>query len=140
MNLHKFKKGFRCTNPAKGLYDLPGAIKSERDITDQGNIRVKGQYIPSNTDTLGKFFGILGYTCAWLYVILMPCSVFLSKYTKLISPLGVFIMGMFLIHGFAIFADGMRHKEARWARKGIKIFWLGTVSWCVIGPILYGLI
>ena len=30
MNLHRFKKGFTCTKPERGLRSLPGAIKKER--------------------------------------------------------------------------------------------------------------
>lgn len=134
MNLNRLKRGFTRTNPEKGLRDLPGARKSERHNHDEETIRIKGRYIPSDTDRIGHYFGIMGYLHAWIYVILLPCSIFSDEH-YMFSPLSIFLIGLFIVHGCAMFADSFRHSEAPWARKGIKIFWICTLAWSVFGII-----
>lgn len=133
MNLNTLKRGFTKTNPEKGLRSLPGAQKTERR-TSSPTIRVKGRYITQSTDRLGHFLGLLSYIHAWLYTILLPCS-FLSD-TGIFSPISVFILGFALVHGYALFADGLHHSEVPWARRALKIFWLSTLCLAMVGFVI----
>ena len=126
MNLNSIKRGFTSTNPEKGLRNLPGAMKADRIDNSPSTIRVKGRYISQDTDTVGRFFGMMGYIHAWLYVILFPCSIFVGD-DYLFSPISIFIIGLAMVHGCALFADGLRNSDAPWATKGIKIFWIFTL-------------
>ncbi|MBT8044723.1 MAG: hypothetical protein KJO79_07210 [Verrucomicrobiae bacterium] len=130
MNLHRFKKLIGKNNPEKGLYSLPGAQKADRHIQNAGTIRVKGRYIPGDTERMGRFFGMMAYIHAWLYVLLLPSSMYTGDH-DFFSPLSVFLIGMFLIHGCAIAADGLRNSNAPRAVWGIKIFWISTVFFFV---------
>ncbi len=137
MNLNRYKKGFTGTNPERGLRSLPGARKSDRHDNNSGTIRVKGRYISQDTDRMGKFFGMTGYIHAWLYVILLPW-VLLSEINMgsvTFTPLSIFIIGFAMVHGCALFADGLRNSDAPWANKGIKIFWIFTLLVLVYGAI-----
>ncbi|MFK7910664.1 MAG: hypothetical protein AB8F34_08675 [Akkermansiaceae bacterium] len=136
MNLNRFKKGYTGTNPERGLRSLAGAVKADKHIDNPGAVRVKGRYIPRDTDRIGHFFGMMGYIHAWLYVILLPCSIYADSHSVIFSPMAVFMVGMFVVHGCAIIADGLRHTEAPWARKGIKIFWIATLTLAAFGGIL----
>lgn len=135
MNLNRFKKGFTKTNPERGLHTLPGVHRPDRAGDETSTVRVKGRYIPSGTDNTGKVFGILSFTVACLCTVLFPLSFFAGKDADL-SPLAVFVMGLFLVHGFAIFADSLRHSESIWSRRGIKLFWLSSLVWIMIGWII----
>ncbi len=126
MNLHRFKKLIGKNDPEKGLRDLPGARKADKRIEGPETVRVKGRYIPPNTDNAGMAFGVFGFIMACIYAVLLPCS-FFAVNTMIFSPLAVFILGFATVHGCAIFADSLRHSEAPWARKGIKIFWICTL-------------
>jgi len=138
MNLNRFKKGFTSTNPERGLHNLPGAIKSERHDEGPSVVRVKGRYIPQDNDRAGQFFGIMGYIHAWIYVILLPCTIF-AKDSLVFNPLSVFLTGLVIVHGCALAADGLRNSDAPWARKGIKIFWLASLVF-LLTSILLGVI
>ena len=132
MNLNRLKRGFTRTNPERGLYSLPGAQKPDRHKERSTTVRVKGRYIPQDTDRMGQLFGMMGYIHAWLYVILMPCAM-LAENTMDFDPLSVFLIGLAVVHGCAMAADGLRHSEAPWARKGIKIFWISTLAFSLYG-------
>ena len=138
MNLNRFKKGFTSTNPERGLHNLPGAMKSERHDEGPSVVRVKGQYIPQDTDRAGQFFGMMSYIHAWIYVILLPCTI-LAQDSLAFNPLAVFLIGLAIVHGCAMAADGLRYSDAPWARKGIKIFWIASLI-CLLMSILLGVI
>jgi len=126
MNLNSIKRGFTSTNPEKGLRNLSGARKADRIDDSTCTIRVKGQYISGGNDKVGRFFGMMGYIHAWLFVILFPCTLIAGD-NYISSPLSVFIIGFAIVHGCAMFADGLRNSNAPWATKGIKIFWIFTL-------------
>lgn len=135
MNLNRLKRGFTRTDPERGLRNLPGATKSDRMDDSLSTIRVKGRYIPTNTDRAGQLFGMMGYIHSWLYLVLLSCTVFATN-TLEFSPLSIFLIGFAVVHGCAMAADGLRHSEAPWARKGIKIFWLTTLAFSVYGIVV----
>ncbi len=134
MNLNSIKRGFTSTNPEKGLRGLPGAMKADRIDDSSSTIRVKGRYIPGNTDRVGQFFGMMGYIHAWLFVILFPCTLIAGD-DSIFSPMSIFIIGFAMVHGCAMFADGLRNSNAPWATKGIKIFWIFTLLFIVYGVV-----
>lgn len=134
MNLNSIKRGFTRTNPERGLRSLPGSMKADRIDNSSSTIRVKGQYISQGNDKIGRFFGMMGYIHAWLYAILLPCSI-VGGDDYIFSPLSIFIIGFAMVHGCAMFADGLRNSNAPWATKGIKIFWLFTLLVIVYGII-----
>ncbi len=45
------------------------------------------------------------------------------------------IIGFAMVHGCAMFADGLRNSNAPWATKGIKIFWIFTLLFIVYGVV-----
>ena len=138
MKMNRIKKGFTTIAPEHGLSSLPGAVKTERDPNSESTVRVKGTYIPRNTDRTGKFFGIMCLLLACTYVIALPCTIFNIAGLS-IPPLAIFAIGMFVIHGCSMLANSLRHvSEAPWARKGIKIFWISTLVWSLIGMIYFG--
>lgn len=104
-------------------------------MDNPGAIRVKGRYIPQDTDRAGQVFGMMGYIHAWIYAVLLPCSLY-SVDHYFFSPLSVFLIGMFVVHGCALVADGLRHSEAPWARRGIMLFWASTLGWAAFGAIV----
>lgn len=138
MNMNSIKRGFTRTNPERGLHSLSGAMKSERHHEGPSVVRVKGRYIPQDTDRAGQFFGMMSYIHAWIYVILLPCTI-LAKDSLDFNPLAVFLIGSAIVHGCAMAADGLRNSGAPWARKGIKIFWLVSLL-CLLMSILLGAI
>lgn len=103
-------------------------------MDNPGAIRVKGRYIPQDTDRAGQVFGMMGYIHAWIYAVLLPCSLYAVDH-YFFSPLSVFLIGMFVVHGCALVADGLRHSEAPWARRGIMLFWASTLGWAAFGAI-----
>ena len=111
-----------------------GAMKSGRKNEGPSVVRVKGRYIPQDTDRAGQFFGMMGYIHAWIYVILLPCTIF-AEDSHIFNPFAVFIIGLSVVHGCAMAADGLRNSDALWARKGIKIFWLASLI-CLLMSIL----
>ncbi len=133
--MNRFKKGYTGTNPERGLRNLPGAMKADRIDNSSSTIRVKGRYISQDTDRIGGFFGMMGYIHAWLYVILMPCTLLVdpNAVSLIFTPISVFIIGFAMVHGCALFADGLRGSNAPWASKGIKIFWLFNLLLMVYG-------
>jgi uncharacterized membrane protein YecN with MAPEG domain len=134
MNLNRLKRGFTKTNPERGLHQLPGSKKSTAHGINSHSIRVKGQYIPGNTDRIGRAFGLMGYALAWLYFILLPCSM-LTKNSTVFYPLPLFVIGFALVHGCAMFDDGLRQSKTPWASRGIKTFWISTLFFGLIGII-----
>jgi len=80
----------------------------------------------------------MGYIHAWIYVILLPCTIF-AKDSLVFNPLSVFLTGLVIVHGCALAADGLRNSDAPWARKGIKIFWLASLVF-LLTSILLGVI
>jgi len=135
MNLNSIKRGFTHTNPERGLHSLPGAIKSERHDKGPSVVRVKGQYIPQDTDRAGQFFGMMSYIHAWIYIILLPCTIF-AEDSLIFNPLSVFLIGLVTVHGCAMVADGLRNSDAPWARKGIKIFWIASLAFLLMSIVL----
>ena len=113
-------------------------MKSERHDEGPSVVRVKGQYIPQDTDRAGQFFGMMSYIHAWIYVILLPCTI-LAQDSLAFNPLAVFLIGLAIVHGCAMAADGLRYSDAPWARKGIKIFWIASLI-CLLMSILLGVI
>ena len=134
MNLNSIKRGFTSTNPEKGLRNLSGARKADRIDDSTSTMRVKGRYISGGNDKIGQFFGMMGYIHAWLYVILMPCSLVAGD-DYISSPISIFIIGFAIVHGCAMFADGLRNSNAPWATKGIKIFWIFSLLLVVYGVV-----
>ncbi len=143
MNLNRYKKGFTSTNPERGLRSLPGASRPERHAGSPGTIRVKGRYISQDTDKTGRVFGMMGFITSWLYVILLPWSLLaeINIGSVMFTPLSIFIIGFAVVHGCALFADGLRNSDAPWATKGIKIFWsltLLVIVYAVIASLMAG--
>lgn len=138
MNLHRFKKGYTGANPERGLRDLVGAQKAGKRIGGPTAVRVKGRYISDGNDRIGQLFGMMGYIHAWLTVLLFPCSMFAAD-DHIFSPISTFIIGFAVVHGCAMFADGLRNSDAPWARRGIKIFWISTLVF-LLGSVAFSLI
>lgn len=131
MNPNRFKRMFLPTNPEKSLRNLPGAQKSERRDHGFSTVRVKGHYIPPRTDTTGKYFGFTGLIYACFHAILLPYVIFANK-EPLLPPLAALLIGFAIVHGCALFADGLRHSESPRARRGILIFWASNILWLII--------
>ncbi|MGB0775905.1 MAG: hypothetical protein ACPGUY_08665 [Akkermansiaceae bacterium] len=130
MNLNSIKRGFTRTNPEKGLGNLPGAQKSEHRRNTQPTVRVSGQYISSSDHPVGKLLGGLGYLLSWISIAVMFYFVLHAHEVEkptLNVVLPSFFLGVLLVHGCAIMAEGFRGQEAPRARKGIIIFWCGTL-------------
>ncbi len=137
MNLNQLKRGFTRTNPERSLHALPGAQKTEHHDPTDTTVRVKGRYISGDTDRTGRFFGITGFISAWIYAILLPCSAFFEIRLGWLEfgPFAVFLTGFTLIHGCAMFADGLRPSGTPWARRGIKTFWITSLAFFFLGVV-----
>lgn len=136
MQLNKFKKGFSCIRPERGLKGLVGTQKIELRDKAAETIRVSGTYIPGHKGSIkaGRFFGMLSYITSWLVGGLMLLSSLLPE-LNLPHPLSSFIFGCVLVHICMMLADGLQNSNSPWARKSVIIFWsaaLLTFLLCLI--------
>ena len=102
-------------------------------------MRVKGRYINQSDGGLGKALGMLGYILGWIsagLLVGLTVSAKISDLDFIAEMLPAFVLGFAFVHGCALFAEGLRGQEALWARKGIIIFWWGTLISIVLGVVL----
>ena len=132
MNLNKYKKGMKSTDPERGLRKLVGAQKAGSHGENPDTIRVNGIYQPSDHSSAGNFFAIVTCTLAIIASSGIVLSIFLPS---LGSPLAYFLGGLMTIHGCAMIADGVGSTKMLLVRHSIKLFWCTSVITFIVSMI-----